>query len=337
MRWSRRFTPMLATVLAPALIMGAAQPAWPHGGHGHDDKPPISLPDVVAQVNGENITKQAILNPLKSTIQRYKDRGMALNDNQIKVAAKKLIDNEIKRRLILGKAKALGLTITPQQVSQRLERAKKSFSSESEFQKELESENLTLDQYKAELNKELLIDEVLLKELGGDIKVGDKQVRDYYEKNHKRYFSPEKRRANVILIKVEADASPEEEKQARDTLRDVRQKALDGKDFAELARMHSQDTLAAKGGDLGFFDKKRMFKPFSERAFSMQIGEVSEIFRTKYGFQILKVTGRKDAISKPLESVREDIAKILMMQGIEGRMTPYVAKLKEKAKIKVYF
>ncbi len=82
-----------------------------------------------------------------------------------------------------------------------------------------------------------------------------------------------------------------------------------GTEFNGLAEKFSQDSLASKGGDLGFFEKNKMFPPFSERAFSMKVGEVSEIFKTQHGFHILKVTDKKPTDSHLAPEDVSDITK----------------------------
>ena len=88
----------------------SATPAkvWAHSGHKHDELK-INLPKVVAQVNSEDISRDAISRELKKAAQKYKKRGMPLNADQEKSAAKKLIDDEIGRTLLVLKAKDLGI------------------------------------------------------------------------------------------------------------------------------------------------------------------------------------------------------------------------------------
>ena len=88
---------------------------------------------------------------------------------------------------------------------------------------------------------------------------------------------------------------------------------------------------------MGFFTKDRMFGPFSKLAFKLKVGEVSEIFRTQHGYQILKVTGKKAGKKGTLESEKKNIREILVDQEIKNKSHTYLKNLRKKATIKIYF
>ncbi len=138
----------------------------------------------------------------------------------------------------------------------------------------------------------------------------------YYYDEHKRDFWQEKKvRARHILFKVPPGASKEDVEKIRKKAEKVLKMAKEGKDFAKLAKKYSQDPGSAKnGGDLGFFTYKTMVKPFSEVAFSLKPGEISDLVRTPYGFHIIKVEEVKKAKTLPLKDVKDRIIKKLKEQ-----------------------
>ena len=93
---------ILIYVLIPRVLVFA------HSGHKQEEKLRVSLPDVVAKVNGENISSTNIVRELKKTLTNYKEKGMPLSAEQERIATKKLIDNEISRSLILQRGKEIG-------------------------------------------------------------------------------------------------------------------------------------------------------------------------------------------------------------------------------------
>ncbi len=302
--------------------VGTVSSAWAHGGHNHGVKPSISLPDVLAKVNETDIKKSSIWPGLTKTVKRYKNRGIPLTQAQERVAAKKLLQDQINRHLLLKKADTMGIQVSSGKVDEEINAVKKRFSSEREFLKELELKKLTLKQYQQELKEDILIDAVFRRELGEGIKITDQQIEDYFKKNSLQFSSAEQRRASVILIKVDPKAGSAGDRKARQELQKILGKLKKGGDFAELARLHSQDSIAKRGGDLGFFTKDRMFGPFSKLAFKLKVGEVSEIFRTQHGYQILKVTGKKAGKKGTLESERKNIRKLLMDREIKNKSHP---------------
>ncbi len=335
----RSSNPRLLIFLALSLfyIIGATSHVWAHGGNDHDVKPSISLPDVLAQVNGTDIKKSSIWPGLTKTVKRYKGRGIPLTQAQEKVAAKKLLQDKINRHLLLKKADTMGIQVSSSKVDGEVNAVKKKFSSEQEFLKELKLKKLTLKQYQQELKEDILIDAVFRRELGEGIKITDQQVKDYFKKNSLQFSSEEQRRASVILIKVNPKAGSAGDRKARQKLQKIVDKLKKGGDFAELAQVHSQDSIAKRGGDLGFFTKDRMFGPFSKLAFKLNVGKVSEIFRTQHGYQILKVTGKKAKKKGTLESERENIRKLLTDREIKNKSHPYLEALRKNANIKIYF
>ncbi len=316
---------------------GTASSVWAHGGHDHEVAPSISLPDVLAKVNKTEIKKSLIWPGLTQTVKRYKSRGIPLTQAQEKVAAKKLLQDQINRHLLLKKAGTMGIQVSSEKIDEEVNAVKKQFSSEKEFLKELKLKKMTLQQYQQELKEDILIDAVFRRELGEAIKVTDKQVEDYFKKNPRQFSSEEQRRASVILIRVDPKAGSAGDRKARKQLQKIVDKLKKGGDFAELAQMHSQDSLGKRGGDLGFFTKDRMFGPFSKLAFKLKVGQVSEIFRTKHGYQILKVTDKKAGKKGTLESERENIRKLLTDRAIRTKSHPYLEALRKKADIKIYF
>ncbi len=324
-------------MLVPGLTLTWVTWVWAHGGHGHDVEPTISLPEVLAKVNGNDIKKSAIWPDLTRTVKRYKNKGIPLSREQEKVAAKKLLQDQINRFLLLKKAGTMGIQVSPGKVDEEVVRVKKQFMSETEFLKQLKLNKLTLNQYKQQLKEDVLIDAVFRRELGEGITVSDAEIEEYYKKNPQQYSSQEQRRASVILIKVNPKAGNLGERKARETLEKIVGKLKKGEDFAELARLYSQDSLAGRGGDMGFRTKDRLFGPFKKLAFALKVGEVSEIFRTKHGFQIMKVTGKKEGEKGTLESEKENIRTLLLDRKIQNKSHPYLEALRKKADIKIYF
>ncbi len=141
------------------------------------------------------------------------------------------------------------------------------------------------------------------------ITVPQDELRKYYDENASRYAVAEERRASHILIKVDPDAKAADreaaKKKADELLAQLRQNPGQ---FAELAKKNSQDPgSAAKGGDLDFFGRGMMVKPFEDAVFAMKPGEISNPVLTDFGYHIITLTGVRGGDRKPFESVRAEI------------------------------
>ena len=323
--------------LTSLLTVMIASEIFAHSGHKHDTKPPIALPEVVARVNGEDIKREVIFRELNKAIRNYTAKGMTLSPDQLKTAAKKLIADEIDRTLLLQRAKEIGVSATPEMVANKLSEVKASFKSDSVFEHKLKNRGMTLAQYQEELQTDLIMDQVIKKEVESKTQISEQDLKNYFEKNISKFRTQDKVRASVILIKSTPDSSPERERKVRKKMVSILDQIKAGTEFAGLAKKFSQDSLASKGGDLGFFEKKKMFPPFSERAFSMEVGELSEIFKTKHGLHILKVTGKQAGVSQAFDNEKENIRNKLMGKKVSQATQTYVQNLKKQADLKTYF
>ncbi len=121
--------------------------------------------------------------------------------------------------------------------------------------------------------------------LKGGIKVQEEELRSYYNENSARFTAPEERRASHILIKADKGAV-----------------------FADLARKNSDDPGSAeRGGDLDFFGRGNMVKPFEDAAFTLKPGETSAVIETDFGYHIIRVTAARGGEKKSFEAVRAEI------------------------------
>jgi peptidyl-prolyl cis-trans isomerase D len=145
------------------------------------------------------------------------------------------------------------------------------------------------------------------------LNVTEAMVQDYYEDYLDTFKERKQVKARHILFKVAESATDVEAEQAKQKALEVLKKARDGEDFAELAKQYSEGPTAGEGGDLGYFSENQMVKPFEEAAFALEKGEISDVVRTSFGFHIIKVEDVKEARTKTLEEVREQILSKLTM------------------------
>lgn len=148
------------------------------------------------------------------------------------------------------------------------------------------------------------------KALEAQTPVSDDDIKSYYDQNAKHYATEEQRRASHILIAVKKEASAADKASAKAKAEAVlAQVRKDPASFAKLAKENSQDPGSAEvGGDLGFFGKNAMVKPFEDAAYQLQQDQISELVQSDFGYHIIKLTGIKPASVKPLAEVRNEIA-----------------------------
>lgn len=151
------------------------------------------------------------------------------------------------------------------------------------------------------------------------VTITDGEIESYYEYNPDMFVERKQVKARHILFKLEKDADEATEKKVREEAEAVLKEARQGKDFAELAKKHSQGPSKSEGGDLGYFSEGQMEKAFEEAAFKMKKDEVSDLVRSFFGYHIIKVEDVKEKRTKPLEEVREQIREVLI-SGATGEL-----------------
>lgn len=174
-----------------------------------------------------------------------------------------------------------------------------------------------------EAAKKIIISRVIDDEMKKIAPVSEDDIAAYYEKNKDRYMNPEVVKASHILTSTEEEA--------REALR-----ALDaGEDFAEVAKKFSNDLTKDRGGDLGYFKRGQMIPEFEKVVFGLDIGEVSDVVKTRFGYHIIKLTDYKEATYRDYEEVKEAIGSVLSRERQEDRFKEFIEGLKSKAAIEI--
>lgn len=167
-----------------------------------------------------------------------------------------------------------------------------------------------------------------MKQLEKGVSIRPRAIERYYQRNLEAEFStPKQVRASHILMRIPEGGGEEKEKEVRAEMEKILAQAREGGDFAKLARGHSQDLSKDKGGDLGFFSKADMVPAFAEAAFALSEGGISNLVRTPFGLHIIKVTGVKPGIEKPLEGVRGEIEEKLKSRRAERKLEVELGRL----------
>lgn len=145
--------------------------------------------------------------------------------------------------------------------------------------------------------------------LARDAVVSEEELRKYYSENISRYSAAEERRASHILVKTSPDMSAADKTQARERaealLAEVRKAPAR---FADIARQRSEDEGSkGQGGDLDWFGRGGMVKPFEDAVYAMKSGEISNLIETEFGLHIISLTGVRGGEKQPFEAVRAQI------------------------------
>jgi len=316
-----------ATLAANAVQANAAPQAAP-------PKPvPAQLPDVLARVNGESVTKADFDRAMQSLEQRA---GGPVPPEQRDQVVRGLLDQLIGYKVLVQETMTRKVVVPDSEVDARIGQIRGQFPSEAAFTEMLTQRKLTLEQVKSDAKQDMAIQKLIETEIADKVVVKPEQINDFYAKNPDQFKQGESVRASHILISVPKGADAAVKAQARAKAEQVLKDVKAGKDFATLAKENSADPgSAANGGDLGFFQQGQMVGPFNDAAFSLAPGAVSELVETDFGFHIIKVAEKKEGRTIPLEEVKPQVEQYLQQQNRQEQTDAFVKGLKAKGKIEV--
>jgi peptidyl-prolyl cis-trans isomerase C len=321
---SAQSTPAPAAQQPPA---GTAQPPAPTA-----PKPmPAELPEVLARVNGEPVTKT----DFDRIVKNLELGNGPIPANRRDAILRGALDQLITYTALMQEAKARNISATDAEVDQRLKQMQSQFRTDDDFKKALADRNMTLERLRNDTRINAVIHKMIEAETANQPEATDVQVREFYDKNPGRFMKAETVRASHILIKVPPQADEETKKKARAQIESVLKEAKAGADFAQLAKDHSQDGSAAQGGDLNFFGRGQMVPPFEQVAFALKPGEISDIVTTQFGFHVIKVTEKRPASAVPFEEVNPRIRQHLAQEQRQARIRAFIESIKNRAKIEV--
>ncbi len=172
-----------------------------------------------------------------------------------------------------------------------------------------------------ELKKRVIVEAYLRKKVEESANVSDAELQEFYKKNLDKFKSGDQIRASHILMKSEAEA------------KEVEKQLKGGAKFEELAKSHSIDGAAAKGGDLGWFGKGSMLPDFEKVAFGLKEGETSGIVKTRFGYHLIKVTGKRPAGVRSFDEVKDQIKAAIVPEKQQETFKKLKEDLKKDAKI----
>jgi len=299
---------------------------------------------VAVTVNGVDITEAELQELLKPQLERMAQQGKQLPPAFAQTLEKQLrqqvLDRIIVGRLLDEKVKEANIVITEQEVINQIIKiaaAQRPPMTLEELKKKTAEYGQNFDEIKQQIRKGMTYQKIVESQRAGKINITEEDAKKYYDENPTQFEVQEQVRASHILIKpdtTDSDADPNQAKaEAKAKIQGLLEQIKDGADFAELAKANSDCPSAAQGGDLNFFSRGNMVPPFEKAAFELEVGKVSDIVETQFGYHIIKVTDHKDASTTSYEQARDNIIKRLTQQKQSELDNKYIESLKAAANI----
>jgi peptidyl-prolyl cis-trans isomerase C len=299
---------------------------------------------VAVILNGVEITEAELQKIVKQQLEKNAQQGKQLPPAFAQVYEKQLrqqaIDRIIIGRLLEEKVKEANIVITEEEVINRTKAmlaAQRPPVSLEEFKKTRAESGQSFDEVKEQIRKGMAYQKLMEAQWAGKINITEEDAKKYYDENPTRFEVKEQVRASHILIKpdtTDSEADPNQAKaEAKAKIQGLLEQVKGGADFAELAKANSDGPSAAGGGDLKFFPRGQMAAPFEKAAFALEVGKVSDIVETRYGYHIIKVTDHKEAGTVSFEQARNSLIRQLTQRKQAEFANKYIDSLKAAANI----
>jgi len=289
--------------------------------------------DTVAVVDGSVITQKDFDREMSRVRQQLLNMGKHLTNSQIPDIKKEVLENLVNRELLYKESQSKGIKVDEAKVNEQIITLKKQFPSEDQFKSALMNMNISEAGMKAQIRRMFSIQQFIDTYIAHKATVSDEEPKVFYESHPNLFKQPEQARASHILIKFEPQADKSKKAEARNKIEKIKLRIQKGEDFSALAKEFSQCPSSAKGGDLGYFSRGQMVKPFEEAAFTLMPGDMSDIVETRFGYHLIKAVDKKPESIIGFKDVKDKIQQYIRQQKVQKEVSVYVRKLKEKAKV----
>ena len=323
--------PADAAALAETVLAEAAAPAV-------IDIP--ALPDIVAKADDIEITAAELGKLIDPMLKRYAASGAddrrALAETT-KHLRQEALDHLVLQRLLQREAAAKGVAVTDADVDAFF---KEKLPPSMTLEQVAEQQGVTVADIREQVSVGLTIEKYLEAVVADLATATDDEAKAEYDKiaaeNPNAFKKPETVQASHILVKVEKGADDATKAAARQKIDELRQKIVDGADFAEVAKENSDCPSGRRGGDLGSFGRGQMVKPFEEAAFTQPVGELGPVVETDFGFHIIKVTDRSEAGERTFDEMKDQIKTHLDSQRKDKAISEHIEAIRSGAKVETF-
>ena len=321
MRTNRKFREYLPALLFILMAMSTARAA--------------EMVGIAATVGNSPITEVRLQHALNDHLRRSgTEVGAIRQPAEFESIRSRVLNILIGQELLWQAALERGTVASDDEVNEAFDEISASFDSDFQFDNRLHESGYTRASYREDLKQRISAQKWIRENIR--IEVDDAEVARFYEDNRERFATPEQLHARHILLKTTPDDDEAERQRLTEKLLEIRQRALSGEDFGDLAAEYSEDSSAARGGDLGYFPRGRMVPAFEQAAFELPAGEISNVVETRFGLHLIQTLDRKAASYLDQETVAGRIRQHLYEQRYHASLEAAVDRLREEIEVEIH-
>jgi len=277
------------------------------------------LPEhVLAQVNQEQITLNEFNQEFKEVILETDKEAKGTGLRDLKQAC---LNQMIERKILVQEARRLGIRVSQEELNQAIFEIKMDYPGEG-FGEKLNLKGMTLEEWKVRLEEKLLAEKMIRSSLQYRGEIDEKEVLQYYETHRSSFQLNQRVRARQIVV-----ADGEEAIQ-------ILKRLKRGGSFEKVAAEKSLGPEKVNGGDLGYFSRGERPAEF-DHVFEMEVGTISEVIKSPYGYHLFKLEEKIEARQIPFEEAKSGIIQKLGQKKGEEEFQKWFKGLKGKARVRI--
>lgn len=277
------------------------------------------LPEhILARIDREEITIEEFNQEFKELVSDPKREGKQQELIELKEA---YLDQMIERKILAQEARRMGIRVSSEELNQAILEIKKDYPGEG-FGETLGLKGVRLEDWKVRLEEKLLAEKMARSVRQYQGKIDEKLAREFYEANRGLFQLPRRVRVRQIVV---ADGNEALQLQKR---------LKKGESFEKLAKEKSLGLEKTRGGDLGYFSEGERPSEF-DHVFSMEIGAISEVIKSPYGYHLFKLEEKVEPREISFEEAKKSILERLERERGEEEYQRWLKNLREKTKVKI--
>lgn len=287
---------------------------------------------IVLRVNGEIATLSEYQERRDARIEQVSQASnLSLEQRRefVRAAGRRAMRELFEELLVLSRAQQLRMSVTPAQIDQAMEaqRRRLGLEDQREFEKALAESNLTVSQFRRQLERTLLLDEVLNREVRSRLAISEEELLRYWKEHPEEFHRPEQRRIEELIVREDSGLAPAEREALAATLAE---QVASGGALAAIAEAAPEGVLAGPI-EHGWVEKGTLTPELDEPAWDLEAGQASAPIAARGGLHVLRVVEIQPAATRPLDEVEDAIRARLGQERYDERVQELVEDLERSA------
>lgn len=294
----------------------------------------LASDDVVVTVDGEKITHGEIMQGVQMNMMQMSRRVPPQQLSQMAGQMYQNVTDTLIANILLTKAaEKSSLTINDEELAKEIATIEANAPAGTSLKDALAENKIDFAEWKEDMRKQMIVRKLVEEKTAKVAEASAVEVAKFYEENIDSFKAPENVAASHILLAFKPEDTDVTKALKKKEIEKIRADILAGAKFETIAAEKSDCPSSKRGGDLGTFARGQMVPEFEAAAFSQEVGAISDVVETQFGYHLIKTTAHKQAGVRPLAEVKDQLQEYLTGKAKQEALLAYIEELKSKATV----